>query len=217
VRFAVFGCGNRQWARTYQAVPKRFDAALEAAGAVRIRPRGETDAGGDFFGAFEEWYGGLWADFGRALGKQVQAAPTGTQLQVEHIKAGRTAILRLGDLQHGEVIENRELVDLASPLGRSKRHIDIALPEGMSYRAGDYLAVLPHNPIGSVMRALKRFNLASDSQIVIRKPESSLTSLPVDYPVNASEVLFHYVELAQPATRGQVATLAAAALGPPAK
>ena len=217
VRYAVFGCGNRQWARTYQAVPKRFDAALEAAGAVRIRPRGETDAGGDFFGAFDEWYGGLWSDFGRALGKEVQAAPTGTQLQVEHIKAGRTAILRLGDLQHGEVIENRELVDMASPLGRSKRHIDIALPEGMSYRAGDYLAVLPHNPIGSVMRALKRFNLASDSQIVIRKPESSLTSLPVDYPVNASEVLFHYVELAQPATRGQVATLAAATRCAPEK
>ena len=34
VRYAVFGCGNRQWARTYQAVPKRFDAALEAAGAT---------------------------------------------------------------------------------------------------------------------------------------------------------------------------------------
>lgn len=217
VRYALFGCGNRQWARTYQAVPKRFDAALESAGAVRIRPRGETDAGGDFFGAFDEWYGGLWSDFGRALGKQVQAAPTGTQLQVEHIKGGRTAILRLGDLQHGEVIENRELVDMESPLGRSKRHIDIALPEGMSYRAGDYLAVLPHNPIGSVMRALKRFNLASDSQIVIRKPESSLTSLPVDYPVNASEVLFHYVELAQPATRSQVATLAAATRCAPEK
>ena len=41
----------------------------------------------------------------------------------------------------------------------------------MSYRAGDYLAVLPHNPIGVVMRALKRFDLASDSQIVIRKPD----------------------------------------------
>jgi cytochrome P450/NADPH-cytochrome P450 reductase len=217
VRYAVFGCGNRQWARTYQAVPKRFDAALEAAGATRIKPRGETDSGGDFFGAFDEWYGELWGDLGRALGKQVQAAPTGGQLQVEVLKAGRTAILRLSDLEHGEVVENRELVDMASPLARSKRHIDIALPEGMSYRAGDYLAVLPHNPIGVVMRALKRFDLASDTQIVISKPESSITSLPVGYPVNASELLFHYVELAQPATRGQVAALAAATRCPPEK
>ena len=215
VRYAVFGCGNRQWARTYQAVPKRLDAALEVAGATRLKARGETDSGGDFFGAFDEWYGELWGDLGRALGKEVQAAPTGGQLQVEVVKAGRTAILRLGDLEHGEVVENRELVDLASPLGRSKRHIDIALPEGMSYRAGDYLAVLPHNPIGLVMRALKRFDLASDSQIIISKPESSITSLPVGYPVNASELLFHYVELAQPATRGQVAQLAAATRCPP--
>jgi cytochrome P450/NADPH-cytochrome P450 reductase len=145
----------------------------------------------------------------------VQAAPAGGQLHVEVVKAGRTAILRLGDLEHGEVVENRELVDMASPLGRSKRHIDIALPEGMSYRAGDYLAVLPHNPIGLVMRALKRFGLASDTQIVISKPDSSITSLPVGYPVNASELLFHYVELAQPVTRGQVAALAAATRCPP--
>jgi cytochrome P450/NADPH-cytochrome P450 reductase len=61
VRYTVFGCGNRQWARTYQAVPKRFDAALEAAGATRLRERGETDAGGDFFGDFDRWYEGLWA------------------------------------------------------------------------------------------------------------------------------------------------------------
>jgi len=217
VRYAVFGCGNRQWARTYQAVPKRFDAALEAAGATRLRPRGETDAGGDFFGAFDEWYEGLWADLGQALGKQVQLAPEGGGLQVEVLQAGRSAILRLGDLQHGEVTENRELVNMSSEFARSKRHIEIELPEGMSYRAGDYLAVLPHNPIGVVMRALKRFGLASDSQIVIRKPADSITSLPVDHPVAASEVLFHYVELGQPATRGQVGTLAEATRCPPEK
>ena len=210
VRYTVFGCGNRQWARTYQAVPKRFDAALEAAGATRVKPRGETDAGGDFFGDFDQWYAGLWGELGDALGKRVQAVPSGTHLEVEILKAGRTALLRLSDLQHGEVVENRELVDMRSPLGRSKRHIDIALPDGVSYRAGDYLAVLPHNPVGVVMRALKRLDLASDTQIVIRKPAGSITSLPVDHPVNVSELLFHYVELAQPATRAQLTTLAAA-------
>jgi len=215
VRYAVFGCGNRQWARTYQSVPKRFDAALEAAGATRVRDRGETDAGGDFFGDFDRWYEGLWSDLGRALGKRVQAAPSGGHLEVEILKAGRTALLRLADLQHGEVVANRELVDMTSPLGRSKRHIEIALPDGMSYRAGDYLAVLPHNPIGVVMRALKRFDLAADTQIVVRKPEGSITSLPVDHPVNVSELLFHYVELAQPATRAQVTALAAATRAAP--
>ena len=214
VRYAIFGCGNRQWARTYQAVPKRFDEALAAAGATRLRQRGGTDAGGDFFGAFEEWYAELWKDLDAALGKQGKAAPSGNQLEVELVTEGRASMLRLGDLQSGEVIENRELVDMSSPHGRSKRHIEIALPARMSYRAGDYLAVLPHNPIDLVMRALTRFDLASDSRIIIHKAEGSRTFLPVGHPVAASEVLFHYVELGQPATRGQVAALAAVTVGP---
>lgn len=40
LRFAVFGCGNKQWAHTWQAIPKRVDAALEKAGAQRVWERG---------------------------------------------------------------------------------------------------------------------------------------------------------------------------------
>ena len=217
VKYTVFGCGNRQWARTYQAIPKHVDAQFEAAGATRVKARGETDASGDFFGAFDEWSAGLWADLAGALGTELQTAPTGAQLQVEVVKAGRSAILRQGDLQHGTVVENRELVDMSHKLGRSKRHIDITLPAGMTYRAGDYLAVLPTNPPGNVMRALRRFNFAADSHVVLHKAEGSITSLPVGYPVGVGDLLFHYVELAQPATRSQVTALAAATKCPPEK
>ncbi|OYU44996.1 MAG: hypothetical protein CFE44_09860 [Burkholderiales bacterium PBB4] len=217
VSFGVFGCGNRQWARTYQAIPKRIDSALEAAGAVRLRQRGEADASGDFFGAFDEWYAGLWADLARALGKDVREAPSGNHLRVEVVKEGRSTILRQGDLLLGSVIENRELVDMGSPLARSKRHIEIALPAGMSYRAGDYLAVLPRNHQDNVTRALRRFNFAADSRVVIQSANSDLTSLPVDHPVGVEDLLFHYVELTQPATRAQVAQLAASARCPPEK
>ena len=215
VRYAVFGCGNRQWTRTYQAVPRRIDEALEAAGAARIRPRGETDASGDFFGAFDEWYATLWTDLSGALGTPAQAAPAGTQLEVEVVREGRSAILRQADLQHGRVVENRELVDMDSPLARSKRHVEIALPAGMTYRAGDYLAVLARNAPSNVDRALRRFGFAVDSQVILRKAADSLTSLPTDRPVGVAEVLADYVELAQPATRGQVAALAAATGCPP--
>ena len=33
VEYAVFGCGNRDWAATYQVVPKLIDAQLEKHGA----------------------------------------------------------------------------------------------------------------------------------------------------------------------------------------
>ena len=212
-RFAVFGCGNRQWARTYQAVPKRVDAALAKAGATRLAERGETDSGGDFFGAFDEWWAGFLPRLREALGKEAAAAPAAAGLQVEYVKDGREGALRLGDLQRGIVVENRELVDMSAPNARSKRHLEFLLPDGMSYQAGDYLAVLATNPQELVDRVLRRFGLARDTLVVLRRDGAA--SLPTGRPVSCGELLSNYVELAQPATRAQVAALAAATPCPP--
>ncbi len=229
LKFAVFGCGNKQWARTYQAIPTRVDAALEKAGGARSKARGEADASGDFFGAFDAWYATLWSDLGTALGTETLPAQasgaTGASrpsanaahLTVETVREGRSAILRQGDLGAGELVENRELVDMRAPKARSKRHFEIALPEGMTYRAGDYLAILPRNPSVNVERAARRFGFAADSQVIVHKSGSSLTTLPVDYPVAVSELLASYVELGQPATRAQVQALADATKCPPEK
>src|SRR5579884_820488 len=62
VRYAVFGCGNRDWIRTFQAIPKKIDERLAAAGATRLKERGAADARGDFFGDFDHWYESLWSD-----------------------------------------------------------------------------------------------------------------------------------------------------------
>jgi cytochrome P450/NADPH-cytochrome P450 reductase len=104
---------------------------------------------------------------------------------------------------------------MSSPLARSKRHIEIALPGGMSYRAGDYLAVLPRNPHPDVERALRRFGFTADTEVVIRKADGISVALPIDYPVPVAEVLASYVELGQPATRAQVRQLAQATRCPP--
>jgi cytochrome P450/NADPH-cytochrome P450 reductase len=215
-RFAVFGCGNRQWARTYQAIPIKVDATLELAGAARVKVRGEADASSDFFGAFENWYSTLWRDLGAVFGKQVVAAST-PELSVKLLSDGRTAILHEGNLRAGQVVENRELVDITSPLARSKRYFEIALPEGMTYRAGDYLAVLPDNPVENIDRALRRFGLAADAQVVLSVGDGSLTALPCGYPVTVRELLSSYVELGQAATLFQVQQLADTTLSPAEK
>ena len=60
VEYCVFGCGNRDWAATYQAIPKLIDAQLERHGAKRMYRRGEGDARSDFDGDYRAWYGPLW-------------------------------------------------------------------------------------------------------------------------------------------------------------
>ncbi len=53
VNYTVFGCGNHEWASTFQAIPRLIDSQLEAHGAQRIYQRGEGDASDDFDGQFQ--------------------------------------------------------------------------------------------------------------------------------------------------------------------
>jgi cytochrome P450/NADPH-cytochrome P450 reductase len=137
--------------------------------------------------------------------------------EVEFVQGVRDPLLRQNNLRMGTLVDNRELVNMAGPHGRSKRHFEIALPEGMTYRTGDYLAVLPMNPLDTVDRTLLRFGLAYDAQIKIHTSPGVETFFPTNQPVTAGEVLASYVELGLPATRKQIEQLAVSSPCPPEK
>ncbi len=67
VNYTVFGCGNHEWASTFQAIPRLIDSQLEAHGAQRIYQRGEGDASDDFDGQFQNWYQNFWPSIAHAL------------------------------------------------------------------------------------------------------------------------------------------------------
>ena len=56
VRYAVFGCGNSDWAATYQSIPRLIDEQLAAHGGRSVYARGEGDARSDLDGEFESWF-----------------------------------------------------------------------------------------------------------------------------------------------------------------
>lgn len=61
VSYALFGCGNRDWALTYQRIPRLLDETMAKRGAKRLLERGEGDAAGsDFFDMFDIWEEKLW-------------------------------------------------------------------------------------------------------------------------------------------------------------
>ena len=60
------------------------------------------------------------------------------------------------------------------------------------------LPSLPLNPIGTVQRAISRFKLSSEQNVVLTA--SGPTPLPLDQPINLYTLLSGYVELSQPAT-----------------
>ncbi|KAI1052139.1 hypothetical protein LB506_003783 [Fusarium annulatum] len=95
---------------------------------------------------------------------------------------------------------------LSKPGAPRKRHIGIILPSGTTYRAGDYLAVLPLNHPDVVHRVMRRFNLPWDATVVIDGSKS--TSLPTDQPLSVQNLLAGMLELGQPVTERQAQQLA---------
>src|SRR5438552_10635718 len=162
LRYAVFGCGNSDWAATYQSVPRFIDDQLKARGARNVYARGEGDARSDLDGQFESWFAaaapaavkefGLDSNFSRSaddepLYRIEPVAPIAVNTMV--VQGGAAPM---------KVLVNTELQSRlgANPSDRSTRHIEVQLPAGINYRVGDHLSVVPRNDPALVDQAARR-------------------------------------------------------------
>src|SRR6266516_7026649 len=213
VNYTVFGCGNHEWAATFQAIPRLVDSSLEQHSAKRIYPRGEGDAAGDFDSAFQAWYQPLWNKFAEVfaldLGEQVQTASAPGQLYEVEMLSGVEALdpyVASVGARSMKVLEMRELHRKHGPhpSERSTRHLEVALPGGMSYQTGDHLGVLARNCDAQVKRVAKYFQYDKESQVRLHKTDTRRTHLPIDEPIRVYDLLSEYVELQEPATRTQI-------------
>ncbi|CAE6437995.1 unnamed protein product [Rhizoctonia solani] len=201
VSFAVFGAGNRDWAQTYQRIPTLVDDLLEKKGAKRLLERGEGDAGGESFTrSFDEWEDQLWEVLSKEYGIDLRSQSHNQSVEVQLLgePSHRAATLRYSGSMLGQVVENKLLTAPGAP---AKHHIvgtEIRLPKEMTYRAGDYLSVLPLNPHEYVRRCLARFGLSPEQQVTL--DISGPTVLPAGKAIG-------FVELGQAATKRNISTL----------
>ncbi|KAJ7579319.1 fatty acid hydroxylase [Mycena floridula] len=204
-RFAVFGCGNSDWVQTYQRIPKLCDEVLEKRGGARLLPFVGGDVSqGNFFGLFDKFEADLWTTLAKEYAVKASSSEADTGFQVTSVDSGteRSSKLRQDDAGLGTVVENKVLTAPGHP---TKIHIEFQLPEGQTYRAGDYLAILPRNPVRDIRRVLSFFALEEDHHVIVSSVGP--TSLPVGQPVTLFEILRGYVELSQPATARDIGIL----------
>ncbi|KAH8743754.1 cytochrome P450 [Diaporthe sp. PMI_573] len=203
VAYAVYGCGHSDWAKTYQRMPKLIDSTLHKLGAARLTSAGETNVKErDTFSDFEAWEDNfLWPAIIERFGNSEGSTNSASSLQVG-LSTPRVLSLRQ-TVGEALVTDARGLSQGTDD--NEKRHLQLQLPPGMSYSAGDYLAVLPCNPKSSVQRVMRRFHLAWDVHVTINATEP--TTLPLDVSIPLSHVLNAYVELGQTATRKDIAIL----------
>jgi len=213
VSYAVFGCGNQDWASTFQAIPRLIDDKLEQYGARRITPRGEGDARDDFDGQFHTWYKPLWTTVAAELGIDLEGrgAPAKEPLYAIEIVPGQRMSPFVDSLgaRAMAVTVNREMHrrDGPQPSDRSTRHVELELPAGVSYRAGDHLGVIAHNAESLVKRVAARFGFERDAFVRLRRTGTRKSFLPVDETISVYRLLGDYVELQDVATRSQIQTL----------
>ncbi|MFI6365232.1 bifunctional cytochrome P450/NADPH--P450 reductase [Nocardia sp. NPDC050630] len=218
--FAILGVGDRTYSATYQRIPTLIDEQLTAAGATRIVERGAVDVGGNFGGIVDAWSDSLLAAIGMA-DDDIAADDSTTdfgqsiQLTIEPVESRETERAEQHGMTRMTVVESGELVDLAHPLGRSKRFLRIRLPDGVSYRTGDHLAVLASNDSELIDRVGARFGLDLDHQVRVRASRRLRHFLPADRPLTIREILREYVELQKPATTDDIRFLAEHCACPP--
>ena len=213
VKFGVFGCGNKDWAASYQKIPKLLDQRLEELGGERVVARGEGDARGDLDGHFSQWFALLWPRLAETLGieERLEAEEKTDLYEVEFLEQKReNPFVAAFGAQPMTVVENREIFRREGPHAseRSARHLEVVLPEGMNYRIGDHLGVVARNSQELVKRTARRFGLDPEGRIRIKKKGVSKTLLPLDQVVPLGEILCEYVELQDLATRKHIKVLA---------
>ncbi|MFC0211390.1 bifunctional cytochrome P450/NADPH--P450 reductase [Paenibacillus chartarius] len=218
VRYSVFGCGDHNWAATYQDVPRFIDEKLAEKGAARFSPRGEADASGDFEKQLEDWKRQMWDDAMHTFGLKLNANAEKERSTLTMQLVSGLAEAPLADSYEAvraAVAVNRELQHASSE--RSTRHIEIELPEGVTYREGDHLGVFPGNSKENVDRILKRFGLHGQDQVILTASGVSASHLPLGRAVSLAAILRHSVEVQEAATRAQIREVAAYTVCPPHK
>ncbi|MFT4863319.1 MAG: cytochrome P450/NADPH-cytochrome P450 reductase [Pseudohongiellaceae bacterium] len=210
VQYAVFGCGNRDWASTYQGIPRLLDDRLAELGASRFSERVEGDAREGLDGTFQQWLTQIWPRIGQALALDIDfSAPVDKpplyKVEVTHSVTANPIASNAGAMPM-HVVENRELQN-SDQSGRSTRHIVVELPGGLDYEPGDHLCVVGKNSPSTVARALARFGFDESSHIRVDVTGGRRSPFPSGSTFSVKRLAQVYGELQAVATQNEIATL----------
>ena len=114
-----------------------------------------------------------------------QTQVTGPRISVTFVnKQAANPIIRSYSAVGLTVRANRELQhrECERPSERSTRHLEIALPTGVTYNAGDHLGIVPRNGLDQIQRVLLRFKLDASLYLTITPRANASTYLPVNEP-----------------------------------
>lgn len=204
IRYAMMGVGNSDWTGTFHRIPRFIDDSLESLGAQRMIASGYANVKTDLMGPFEDWTDALLE---YVTGSEARNGNRDTlTLKIEEI--GPIERREEMSTNTGTVSVNRELANAS--VGFAKKHMEIHLPDDVTYAAGDYLVVQPENPARMVHRVMQYFGFTTRTSVCVEG--STKTYLP-KIPTSMELFLRTAVELSTPVTKRQLKIIAEHAEG----
>lgn len=193
-RFSVLGLGDTSY-EEFCKMGKDFDARLEALGAERIYERKDCDV--DYDDDYEAWSAGALKAF------EALAAPATTTAITTTAAASVPAPAAVKYSRKNPFPAELKERILLNGEGSAKEtiHLEFDLEgSGLSYEAGDALAVIPHNASDVVDELLKNTTLDGASKVTLKDGEFTLRdalTTQLDITALSKPVLSRYNEFAK--------------------
>jgi len=220
-RFLVWGLGNSQW-NAFLAFPRFVYAKLTEAGAEPVAEFDYGDVGTPTWDRLHaEWNGRVWPVLLELSGaRQTEAAAervasqkaaagaltgadsnTAMAMSLSRSDAAPRVLLVpqiLTNTVGAETVEARvrtcrELQAEESP--KRTRHLEIALPTGVTYTAGDHIGICPRNDEDRVERLAHRLGAALDGLFMVPKT-LEVRAVPKGVVLQVRNVLTNLVDIA---------------------
>jgi cytochrome P450/NADPH-cytochrome P450 reductase len=220
-KYVVWGLGNSQW-NAFLAFPRYVNARLSELGAEPVAEFGYGDVGSPTWERLHaDWNGGVWpallelsgareteAAAARVVAEETAAeklsgADSNTAMAMSlgggdsapRVLLVPTILTNAVGLETLEVRARacRELQAAASP--KRTRHLELALPAGVAYRAGDHLGVCPKNDEERVERLAQRLGAALDGLFMVPRT-LNVRAVPKGVVLQVRNVLTSLVDIA---------------------
>jgi cytochrome P450 / NADPH-cytochrome P450 reductase len=224
-RYIVWGLGNSQW-NAFLAFPRFVHETLAKLGATPVVDFAYADVGSPVWeGAHSDWHDRVWPALLELSGAQpTQAAAArvaaedaaASKLRAGDSTTAMTKSLRGDDAAPRvllvpqimtnavgmETFEARAVAcrELQAPESAKRtRHLEVSLPDGVGYRAGDHLALCPKNAEERVEDVARRLGAVLDGLFMVPKT-MSVEAVPKGVVLQVRNVLTNLVDLTGPPT-----------------
>ncbi len=216
-RYLVWGLGNTQW-NAFLAFPRYVHKKLSGLGATPLAEFAYGDVGSPVWERrYTDWNALIWPvllELSGARPTQAAAARLAAEQAAEGVLTGAASNVAMQsslltqprvllaptiltntvgmDTVEARVLVHRELQAPQSP--KRTRHLEVSLPPGVSYRAGDHLGVCPKNDEQRAERLALHLGAALDGVLMV--PQTmNIRAVPKGAVLQVRNVLTNLIDI----------------------